>query len=719
MNPQPMLNLRITIAKSISAFAFTVFCTGVSAQSTADPHLWLEDLKNPAATQWVDAQSSRALGSIQKMPGFDERYKANLRVLTQREFNIQFPATVGDFLYNHFRTANQPSGVWRRAVLDEYRKPRPDWQTLLNIDAYNKNEPVNWTWGGAEVQPVSLQNASQKNVRAMVRLSRGGSDAVVLREFDLGSRSFVPASAGGFEVPEAKGWTQWWSADELLIASDFGADSLTTSGYPREVRLWKRGTPLTSAALLFKAETTDMGVNWSVDFAQTGSKHLLVQRRIGFFQYAHYAWSGEGLKALELPADSTVRVHEGHLVVQLRGNWRHKGQAYAAGSLLIANYGDFIAGSAAPRAVFEPAERKTMQGYSVTAQHIVVNELRDLQSKVVVHAINGAAPAREVQSLGDWGLVRVWPHSVQTNMLWLSHQGFLEPQSLYLFNAENLALEKIHAQGPVTDASSYRVEKGTARSPDGTLVPYTLMQRKDAPRDGQQPTLLYAYGGFGISLLPEYQRLPLLNWLDFGGTYVLAHIRGGGEFGTEWTEAAKGLKRQTGFDDFAAVAQALVDAKVTQASKLGIYGASNGGLLVSTVSTQRPELFGAVVSRVPLTDMQRYTQLLAGPSWIEEYGNPDKPADWSVMARYSPYHNVKANAPMPPTLYITNRNDDRVHPAHGRKMVAKQLAMGHPTWLYEPVEGGHSGVATPQLQAEREALLYTFLMHHLKGSDAK
>jgi prolyl oligopeptidase len=719
MNIQPILNLRKTVGKSISAFAFTIFCTGVSAQSPADPYLWLEDLKNPTATQWVDAQSLRALDSIKKMPGFDERYKANLRVLTQREFNIQFPTTVGDFMYNHFRTANQPSGVWRRAVLDEYRKPRPDWQTLLNIDAYNKNEPVNWTWGGAEVQPVSLQKTDQKNVRAMVRLSRGGSDAVVLREFDLGSRSFVPASSGGFDVPEAKGWAQWWSADELLIATNFGDGSLTASGYPREVRLWKRGTPLANAALLFKAEASDVGVNWSVDFATNGSKHLLIKRQISFFQHAHYAWNAQGLKALELPADSTVRVHEGHLLVQLRSNWQHKGQTHAAGALLIAKYSDFIAGSATPRAIFEPAERKTMQGYSVTAQHIVVNELRDLQSKVVVHDINGSAPSREVPSLRDWGLVRVWPHSPQTNMLWLSHQGFLEPQSLYLFDAASLALEKIHTQGPVTDASAYRMERGTARSPDGTLVPYTLIQRKDAPRDGQQTTLLYGYGGFGISLLPEYQRLPLLNWLDFGGTYVLAHIRGGGEFGTEWTEAAKGLKRQNGFDDFAAVAQALVDAKVTQASKLGIYGASNGGLLVSTVSTQRPELFGAVVSRVPLTDMQRYTQLLAGPSWIEEYGNPDKPEDWSVIARYSPYHNLKANGQMPPTLYITNRNDDRVHPAHGRKMVAKQLAMGYPTWLYEPAEGGHSGVATPQLQAEREALLYTFLMHHLKGSYAK
>jgi prolyl oligopeptidase len=707
------------LCKSLGFVALAFLGSHLWAHGEPDPHLWLEDLKNPAATQWVDDQSQKSFDAIKRMPGFQERYKANLRVLTQREFNIQFPTTVGGFIYNHFRSANQPAGVWRRTVLDDYRKDRPSWQTLLNIDAYNKTEPVNWVWHDTEVQPVGLQKPDQKDARAMVRLSRGGSDAVVLREFDLGTRSFVPTSAGGFEVPEAKGAAQWWSADELLIATDFGEGSLTTSGYPREVRLWKRGTPLTSAALLFKAEVADVGVRWSVDFDQNGQKSLLIKRQISFFQYAHHAWTGAGLQTLALPADSTARVQEGHLVVQLRSSWRHKDKAYPAGGLLVAKYGDFLAGDAAFRAVFEPAERKTLQDYAVTARHIVVNESHDLQSKIVVHDISGLAPARPVQSLGDWGLVRFWPHSLQTDKMWLSHQGFLEPRSLYLFDATSLELEKIRTQGSVTDSSPYRVERGTAPSSDGTLVPYTLIQRKDAPRDGQQPTLLSGYGGFGLSLLPEYQRMPLLNWLDFGGTYVLAHIRGGGEFGTAWTEAAKGLKRQTGFDDFAAVAQALIAAKVTQPSKLGLYGASNGGLLVSAVSTQRPELFGAVVSRVPLTDMQRYTKLLAGPSWIEEYGDPDKPEDWSVMARYSPYHNLKAHAPMPPTLYMTNRNDDRVHPAHGRKMVAKQQALGQPTWLYEPTEGGHSGTATPQLQAEREALLYTFLMHHLRSAVVK
>jgi len=692
---------------------------GALAQSMSDPHLpdphlWLENLQDPKATEWADQQSTRTLDAVKKMPGFDERYRANLQVLTQREFNIQIPTSVNGVIYNYFRTANQPKGVWRRTSLDEYRKPQPDWQTLLRVDTFNRGESIDWTWAGAEVQPAVLQDPAKRSVRALVRLTQGGSDAAAVREFDLSSRGFVPATAGGFEMPEAKGGAQWWSADELLVSTDFGAGSMTTSGYPRELRLWTRGTPLAKAMPVFQGEAGDVGVGWWVDLAQDGTRRLLVKRSISFFKSTYFAWDGKALKALDLPADGVVRIYGGNLVIEPRAPWAYKDRQYPAGSLLLARYDDFVQGQQAPRMLFEPGERRTHQGYVVTAKHIAVNELHDLQSRVVVHELSGNGPPRDVPGLGNFGLTRLWPHDAQANAVWLTFQSFLEPQSLYLLNTTSLALDKVNVQGAAVDTSPYHVVRGNARAPDGTQVPYTLIQRKDAPRDGQQPTLLYGYGGFGISLLPEYQRFPLLNWLAQGGTYVIAHIRGGGELGTEWTQAAKGLKRQVAFDDFTAVAQALIDTKVTQPARLGIYGASNGGLLVSTVLVQHPELFGAVVSRVPLTDMQRYTRLLAGPSWIEEYGDPDKPEDWAVLARYSPYHNLKPGQPLPPTLYITNRNDDRVHPAHGRKMAAKQQALGHPVWFYEPREGGHAGIATPQLQAEREALLYTFLMNNLK-----
>ena len=705
--------------KYILALALASTCLLAPAQTVTDPHLALEDLKDAASTRWVDEQTDRTLGAVKKMPGFEERYKANLKVLTQREFNIQYPSTVAGVIYNHYRAANQPGGIWRSTSMEEYRKARPDWRVLFNIDAYNREQSENWTWGGAQVQPLALQNKDGTNVRALVRLSRGGGDAAVIREFDVNQRRFVSQQDKGFEIQEAKGWAYWWSANELLVSTDFGADSLTASGYPREVRLWKRGTPLSSAVPVFKAEASDVSVGWWTDIGLDGRKFLLVKRQVSFFQNLYFAWDGQALKALDLPADSAVRIDEGHLLVEPRVNWTSNGQQYPAGSLLIAKFSDFQASGQALRMVFEPADRKTLTGYLVTKAQVVVNESHDMQSRVFVHALGGTGTGQEVKNLGEFGLVRTWVHDANTNKVWLQHQGFLEPQTLYLLDTASLELEKIYTQGPVTDSSQYRVERGNAKSSDGTLIPYTVIQRKDAPRDGNQATLLYGYGGFGISLLPEYQRFALLNWLDFGGTYVLAHIRGGGEFGTAWTKAAKGLKRQTGFDDFAAVAQSLIDTKLTQASRLGIYGASNGGLLVSTVLVQHPELFGAMVSRVPLTDLQRYTKLLAGPSWVEEYGDPDKADDWAVMSRYSPYQNLKPGARLPPALYITNNNDDRVHPAHGRKMAAKQQALGYPTWFYEPREGGHGGVSTPQLQAEREALLYTFLMSHLAGTSAK
>jgi prolyl oligopeptidase len=706
--------------RSLSLWLLMGLSSFAQAQPAADAFLHLENLSDPIATKWVDEQTSRALDAVRKMPGFDERYKANLRVLTQREFNIQYPTTVGDVIYNNFRDTTRPSGVWRSTTLEEYRKERPNWQTLFSVDAYNREEVAHWVWSHAQVQPVNLPGlgapgSSAKPARALIRLTRGGSDAAVFREFDLASRKIVPASQSGFDLPEAKGWATWWTADELIVSTDFGTDSMTTSGYPREIRLWKRGTPLASARPLFTAEAKDMSTDWQLDFATDGTQRLLMKRRISFSTFANYLWNGTALTPLSIPLDATVRLEQGQLTVETLSPMPFEGRTLAAGSLLIVAYADAVKGSWKPRLLFEPKERESMLGASVTAGFVAVNELRDLQSRLVIHSLDPAKPSREVTGLGDWGLVRLWTHSAPGNQLWLQHQGYLEPQSLHLLDLDKGALDKLHVQGGATDSSPYQLERGHARSKDGTLVPYTMISRKGATRDSNQPTLLYGYGGFGISLLPDYQRFALLDWLDQGGTYVMAHIRGGGDFGNAWTMAAKGLKRQTAYDDFIAVAEGLIDAKVTKPSRLGIYGASNGGLLVSAVLVQRPELFGAAVSRVPLTDMLRYTKLLAGPSWVEEYGDPDKAEDWAVMQRYSPYHNLKPGVKLPPTLYMSNRNDDRVHPAHGRKMAARQESLGSPTWYFEPAAGGHAGTATPQMQAEREALLYTFLMHQLKG----
>jgi prolyl oligopeptidase len=707
------------------ACLLTLGASPTRAQTTPiqapDPFEYMEDLANTKATTWVREQTRRTLSEVRDMPGYKARYENNLKVISRREFNILYPSTVGDVIYNNYREATFPSGVWRSTTLDEYRKDqRPNWRVLFRVDSFNYEEKTNWTWGGAEVQPLNLPGPASQGLngspkRAMIFLSRAGSDAGIYREFDLQSRRLVPAGEGGFELPEGKNAAVWWSADELLVSADFGEGSRTASGYARELRIWKRGTPLSSARPIFSAETNDVGLRWRVDLDQQGRQRLMAQRRISFDTFATYLWDGQAFKPLDVPPNAIVRLHSGQLTLETKSPMPFEGRTLTAGSLLMGSFDDAVRGTWKPKLLWEPKERESVFAVMVTQDYVVINALIDLQSKIIIHALAGSQPARELQGLGDFGQIRVWDHSLKGNELWLSHQSYLNPPTLHLLDLKTAQMSKIHEQGGVTDTSAYQVQRGHATSKDGTAIPYTLIQRKDAPRDGKQPTLLYGYGGFGLSVTPDYQRFALLNWLDHGGTYVVAHIRGGGEFGNAWTQAAKGLKRQTGYDDFIAVAEELIRAKVTQPAQLGIYGASNGGLLVGAVMVQRPELFGAVVSRVPLTDLKRFTKLLAGPSWVDEYGDPDQPQDWAVMQRYSPYQNLKPGVKLPPTLYMANLNDDRVHPAHARKMAARQAELGNPTWYFEPEDGGHGGRATPQLQAEREALLYTFLMRQLKN----
>jgi prolyl oligopeptidase len=690
------------------ALVFLLAATPALRAQPSDPFLWLEEIESPRALAWVNAQSGRAEKLIEAMPGFDERYKATLRSVTTREANLQFPTPEAGHIYNHFRTASQPLGVWRRATLEGYqRKPRPDWQNLLDLDALAKQENVPWVWAGAEVQPQSLQGGSP---RALVRLSRGGSDASVTREFDLASRSFV---AGGFSIPESKSWATWLSQDELLVADGTDASQLTTAGYALVVRRWKRGTPLASAPVVLAGQRGDMSAAVFPGSGASGRPEVLLTRRTSFHRWTYEWFDGTRQRPLPLPADARASLERGQLVVRLGNGWNHGGKVYPSGSLLMQPVADFAAGRGEWRKLYEPAGRATLHQWAMTRDHIVINELKDLNSRLVAYPLAGGE-GRPLTLPGE-GLARIWGHDSQDSpLLWMIFESYLQPQNLSLVDAGTGHTMVVDETSAGTDLSQHTAVRGHAKSPDGTLIPYTVISRKDTPRDGRQPTLLYGYGGFGLSELPAFQRLPALNWLAFGGTYVIANIRGGGEFGQPWTDAAKGVRRQTGFDDFAAVARALIDEKITSPQHLGIYGASNGGLLVSTVSTQNPELFGAVVSRVPLTDMQRYAQLLAGASWIEEYGDPAKPDDWAALARYSPYQNAAAGKKLPRSLYITNRNDDRVHPGHGRKMVARLQGLGQDAMLFEPADGGHSGRATPQSHARREALIYTFMMQALK-----
>jgi prolyl oligopeptidase len=701
-----------------------------NGQPTVDDYLWLEDIQGKQATQWVDAETAKSADLIKQMPAYAERYKANLRLLTDTSINIRTPATTGDFVYNTYWATSRPAGVWRRTTIAEYRKEKSKWEVLFDLDQYNREQATNWAFSSVNVQPVAIQKTAEMRPsapRAILRLSRGGSDAAALHEFDISNKRIIPANEGGFALPESKGWASWWSPDELLVASDFGPGTMTSSGYARQLRLWQRGTPISEAKTILVAEPTDIAVDWYADHPRHGKKRLLVARQVSFSHLVRYLWDGESdaLTLLNVPQNSEMKLRQGHFFVRLKADWQRGQHTYLSGSLLVTKADDINNQEIPFRTLFLPSKGATFRDFVATADHVIVDELSDIQSRLVVHDLKPPMPeaakdGHVIAQLSHQGIALVWLHDADSNHVWVNHQDFLRSTTLYLLDASTRTVDKVHEQGAALDASMYVVKRAWAASKDGTKIPYAILQHKDAPLDSKQPTLLHAYGGFGLSLLPEYQRFPLVNWLQYGGTYAFAYIRGGGEFGPEWTNAAKGLKRQTGFDDFIAVAQSLIDTKITQPKHLGIYGGSNGGLLVSSVSVQRPELFGAVVSRVPVTDMYRYTKLLAGSSWIEEYGDPSKADDWAVLEKYSPYQNLKnakaldRSVAMPPTLYFTNRNDDRVHPAHGRKMAAKQQAFGHPVWLFEAKEGGHSGRATPQLYAEREALIHTFLMHHLR-----
>jgi prolyl oligopeptidase len=581
------------------------------AQPLLDEHLGLENLTDEKVTQWVEKESAKTLSEIRNMANYNARYKDNVKILTQREYNIQFPTSVGEFVYNHYWTSSQPGGIWRRATLNEYRKDSPSWQTLFNVDAYNKDTNQQWSFHAAQVQSPAIQKQSGGAPRAMLMLSKGGSDAVVMREFDLKTRKIIETHEQGFEVPQAKGWADWWSADELLIATDFGPGTMTDSTYARQLRIWKRGTPLASAQIILNAEATDMSVNWKLDVGADGQQLLLVSRRISFFQRAYYLWDSREIKALLVPSDSELSVKQGKVFIELHSDWRVGDQVFVAGSLLMADPNTLVQMSASSdfRVLFAPANGASLLEFVVTNNFVVINELNQMKSRVSIHSFDGSMPSKVLGDPLSDGLAKVWLHDSASDRLWISHQSFTQPPTLSILSATNATLDPFRTQGPVGDANLYAVSRRVVKSRDGTLIPYTVIQPKASATNQNQPTLLYGYGGFGISLLPEYQRFPIVNWLQYGGTYVMAHIRGGGEFGTEWMKAAKGLKRQSGFDDFAAVAQDLIDTKVTTAKNLGIYGASNGGLLVSTVSVQRPELFGAVVSRVPLTDMQRSTEI--------------------------------------------------------------------------------------------------------------
>jgi prolyl oligopeptidase len=679
-----------------------------------DPFLWLEDVSGERASAWVRERNAVTEAALTARPGFAERERAIREVLDSRD-HIPTIRRIGDRVYNLWRDATQPRGLWRRTTLAEYRKPQPAWETVLDLDALGKAEGENWVWGGATCHGPAYQ-------RCLLQLSRGGADAVVVREFDLLGKRFVAAAEGGFILPEAKSLVAWADADSLWVGTDFGPGTLTQSGYPRIVRRWLRNTPLADAVTAYEGRDEDVYAFVSVD-PTPGFERTVFFRSPDFYRTEMALQQGDRLVPLPKPPDANLRFWRHLVLMELRSDWQPGNERFPRGALLVAEATAYLAGKAQWTAVFTPSATRSLVDSVTTRSRLILNVLDNVANRLEEWTPpdrSGAAWTRRAVQAPHPGRLSVVPlHDPMAaddplaEDLLLSSADFLQPDALWLLRTGEDARELLKSRPRQYDAQGMRVEQHIATSRDGTKVPYFVVWPRGAKADGRNPTLLYGYGGFEVPMTPWYSGSVGRAWTTQGGVYVLANIRGGGEFGPAWHQAALREHRQKSFDDFIAVAEALVRERITRPQQLGIQGGSNGGLLVGAVMLQRPELFGAVVSQVPLLDMRRYHRLLAGASWMAEYGDPDRPEDWAFISRYSPYHNLRPTQTLPPVLFVTSTRDDRVHPGHARKMAARMLEQGHRVWLWENTEGGHGGAADNAQRARMQALEYTFLWQQL------
>lgn len=686
----------------IASLAIAASAAAQTAPPTDDPYAWLEDVQGARSLEWVHARNARTEADVAGTPKF-KALEAQIRAILDSDAKIPGVEKIGDYYYNFWKDAAHPRGLWRRTTLDEYRKPEPQWETVLDLDALNTAEGKQWVWHGADCLKPAYQ-------RCLIALSPGGSDADVTREFDLTSKQFVQ---DGFFRPEAKGGLAWIDENTVYVFTDFGPGTMTSSGYPNIVKVWKRGTPMASASTVYTGQPGDMYIAAFHDFTP-GYARDFVSRTLAFYNDELYLRSADGkLTRIDAPNSAQKSVHKDWLLLELREPYTAGGKTYPAGALIATNFNDFMAGKRDFTALFTPDAHSSLAGYSWTRDHLVLNVMEDVKNRlhVLTPGANGWVRSAFVGAppIGTVTVGAVDPDA--SNAVWMTATDFLSPTTLSLVEVGQ-APEKLKSNPEFFNAWKEVIEQHFATSKDGTRVPYFVVRPKDMKLDGTAPTLLYGYGGFEVSMTPSYSGTIGTAWLERGGVYVLANIRGGGEYGPRWHQAALKANRHKAYEDFAAIADDLFARRITSPAHLGTMGGSNGGLLMGNMLTQYPEKFGAIVVQVPLLDMKRYSHLLAGASWMAEYGNPDT-SDWDFIKTFSPYHLFDANKTYPPTLFLTSTKDDRVHPAHARKMMAKMEAAGKDVHYYENVEGGHGGSADNAQAAHMSALAYTFLWNQL------
>jgi prolyl oligopeptidase len=680
-----------------------------AGQTDAD-HLYLEEVLGDKALEEVKKWNERTLSKLTADPLFAQLESEALAILQSKD-KIPYVSYRNGEVFNFWQDAEHVRGIWRKATLESYLSDSTQWQTILDIDALSAAEDKNWVFKGTSC-------LAPDNVRCMLNLSDGGKDAVIRREFDTLSKTFIQ---DGFITEESKGSVSWLDENTMVVGVDFGEGSMTDSGYPMVAKLWKRGTPITSAVEFGRGEQTDVGYWSSVWDLSDGRHEIIATRALTFYDSENYwfAQNPDGSiapgKKLPLPLKSSVAGEfKGQVLLTLAEDWRD----FASGTLVSFALNDFMADGNIENVnlVFSPDEKSSIENIGTTQSKVLLSIYRDVSGAAYEFDWNGEQWTSKKLDFPANGSVSIGSTNAKEDIAFVSSESFLTPDTLYVYNTQSGEKTKAKSLPSWFDASTMVSEQKFATSSDGTKVPYFIVRQKDIPLDGSNPTLLYGYGGFQVSLNPSYSATRGKLWVERGGVYVLANIRGGGEYGPKWHQAGLKTQRQNIYDDFIAVAEDLISSKVSSVKHLGIEGGSNGGLLMGVMFTQRPDLFNAVICQVPLLDMMRYHTLLAGASWMGEYGDPNDPVEGAFLRSISPYHNIAPETDYPEVFFITSTKDDRVHPAHARKTAKRMEDQGHAFLYYENIDGGHSAAANLKETAKRLALQHTYLFEKLRDN---
>ncbi len=709
--------MRFSVPVAAAALAaLTAACATMTFGTRPDPYKYMEEVEGAQALTWVRAQNARTLGHLEADPRFTAMQAEALAIVNSKE-RLATGSIRDGALYNFWQDETNVRGLWRRSPLAGYTAGRPVWETVLDIDALSRAENANWVFKGANCEPGA-------GARCMLSLSNGGKDASTEREFDTATKTFV---ADGFTVPEAKTSVAWKDRDTLYVATDWGPGSLTESGYPFIVKELKRGQPLAAAREVFRGAASDVGVFVGDLESEDGTHVVMATQGLTFFTSNAFILTDAGAAKMTLPTQSTVQgLHKGEIVLTIEEAWTPPGatQALPQGALVSSTLANATSATPAVKLLYGPGPRESIEGVTVTRDAVLVAGTQNVRGRILRYAYDGRSWLESQIPMPSNGAIGFAGASVTETTAFAVFTDFLRPSTLYALDSRGGSSRSVQATPAQFDASGMVSEQFEATSKDGTKIPYFVVRKRDAAMDGERPTLLYGYGGFQVSMPPAYSPVTGKLWLERGGVYVLANIRGGGEFGPSWHQAGLKLHRQVVYDDFIAVAEDLIARKITSPRRLGIMGGSNGGLLMGVMLTQRPDLFRAAVVQVPLLDMLNYANanMLAGASWVDEYGDPrldakgkpTHPEERAWLAHLSPYQNMSpaAVAPAMP-FFVTSTKDDRVTPAHARKMAAKLEAAGTPFYYYENIDGGHSAAANLRETARRRALEFTYLSERL------